>query len=74
MDALFELKMQFADKMIRFRKATAYMDGPATAQEKEKWQPEYLKLLHECCELEYKLKGAGCKMSDKEIWRAADGV
>jgi len=42
---------EFKGKEARFNKAIAFLDGPASLEEKEKWQPEFIKLLNELNEL-----------------------
>ena len=38
---------EFKEKEARFVKAMAFMDSKATDAEKDKWQPEFIKLLGE---------------------------
>ena len=42
---------EFKEKEARFVKAMAFMDSSATDAEKDKWQPEFIKLLNELNEL-----------------------
>ena len=42
---------EFKEKETRFAKAMAFMDSSATDAEKDKWQPEFIKLLAEMNEL-----------------------
>ena len=42
---------EFKEKETRFAKAMAFMDSSASLEEKEKWQPEFIKLLNELNEL-----------------------
>ena len=42
---------EFKEKEARFVKAMAFMDSAASEAEKDKWQPEFIKLLAEMNEL-----------------------
>lgn len=42
---------EFKEKEARFKKAMAFMDSSASEAEKDKWQPEFEKLLKELNEL-----------------------
>ena len=46
---------EFKEKETRFAKAMAFMDSSATDAEKDKWQPEFIKLLNELSALHNQL-------------------
>lgn len=55
MDAHSDLLKRFNKVYARFEKGSVYMDGPASLEDKEKWQPEFLKLINELNDLSNQL-------------------
>ena len=69
-----ELKEQFFNKLKAFKKAMDYMDGPASIEDKTKWQPRFCAMLAEMNDLEYQLRQSGCEMSDEEIHQLIENL
>jgi hypothetical protein len=69
-----ELKQQFLDKLKAFKKAMDYMDGPASIEDKIKWEPRIVQMRKELNDLEYQLRQSGCEMSDEEIHRLIENL
>ena len=46
-----ELKQEYNALLARFNKASAYLDGPASIEEKERWIPELQKIIARLNEL-----------------------
>lgn len=72
--SVLELKQQFIDKLKRFKAGAAYMDGPASVADKDKWQPVFCELLSEINDLIEWLRQSGCQMSDEEIHRLIENL
>lgn len=45
------LVQKYNDLLIRYDKAAAYMDSDASDVDKDKWEPEFQKILAELCEV-----------------------
>lgn len=69
-----ELRELFLEKLKAFKKAMDYMDGPASIENKMKWQPRFLTLLAEVNSLEYQLRQSGCEMSDEELHQLIENM
>ena len=59
--------MNLETAMARLEKACKFMDGPATIEEKERWQPELYKVLDE-------INAMTAGMSEPELNRLANGI
>jgi hypothetical protein len=61
-----ELKRQFDTNIIRLKKGMDFMYGPANPEAKKKWKPEYIRLLRETSDLEYKIQQARMMGEEKD--------
>lgn len=51
MSEMKELKQEYNALLVRFNKASVYLDGPAPNEEKERWIPEFQRIMKRMNEL-----------------------
>ena len=68
MNEFFDLKKEYADKLLRLRQGAAFMDSDASVIAKVKWEAEFRRLYDEVLELIQKLNEQGCEITAEQLW------